>query len=93
MSNFKLSRKDINKLTSFVDKCFSYDERSLKRERENNSFDFFGVNKETDTVVVVDCSKTTVYAAIKRNGQYIYKGFIGSFNELSNFKKMIRCLG
>lgn len=89
---FKISNKDTNKLVSFVDRYFTYDTRKLKRENADTAFDFFGINYDTHTIVVVARSKTTIYTAIKRNDQYIHKGFIGSFNELSQFKKMIRCL-
>lgn len=93
MRNFKMSNKDKNKFISFIDRYFTYDTRTLKREKADAAFDFFGINYDTDTTVVVDCSKTTVYTAIKRNNQYIHKGFIENFSELSQFKKMIRCLG
>ena len=93
MRNFTMSNKDKNKFISFVDRYFTYDIRKLKREKACDTFDFFGINYDTNTIVVVDCSKTTVYTAIKQNNKYIHKGFICSFNELSQFKKMIRCLG
>ena len=89
----KMSKKDQNKLISFVDRYFTYDTRTLKREKADAHFDFFGINYETNTTVVVDCIKTGIYVAIKQNNQYIHVGFIGSFKELSQFKKMIRCLG
>lgn len=89
----KMSKKDQNKLISFVDRYFTYDTRTLKREKADAHFDFFGINYETNTIVVVDCIKTGIYVAIKQNNQYIHVGFIGSFKELSQFKKMIRCLG
>ena len=93
MKQFKISKKDKNKLISFVDRYFTYDTRSLKREKADTAFDFFGINYDTNTIVVVNCSKTTVYTAIKQNNKYIHQEFICSFNELSQFKKMIRCLG
>jgi hypothetical protein len=93
MKQFKISNKDKNKLVSFVDRHFTYDSRKLKRENADTAFDFFGINYDTNTIIVVDCSKTTVYTAIKQKNKYIHKGFICSFNELSQFKKMIRCLG
>ena len=93
MRKFKISKNNKNKLISFVDRYFTYDTRTLKRENVDTAFDFFGINYDTNTIVIIDCSKTTVYTAIKQNNKYIHKGFICSFNELSQFKKMVRCLG
>ena len=89
----KLTKKELNKLVSFIDKEFSYDSRKIKREDETSVFDFFGINYDTDTIVSVHNDKIGLYISIKRNKKVIEQKFIKSFNELNVLKKMIKCLG
>lgn len=89
----RLTKKELNKFVSFVDKEFSYDNRKIKREDKTSFFDFFGINYDTDTIVSIHNDKIGLYVSIKRNKKIIEQKFIKSFNELNVFKKMIKCLG
>ena len=89
----KLITKELNKFISFVDRNFSYDTRHMKREDSSSVFDFFGINYDTDTIVAINNCQRGLYVSIKRNKKVIEQKFIKNFNELNNFKKMIKCLG
>lgn len=89
----KLTKKELNKLVSFIDKEFSYDSRKIKREDETSFFDFFALNYDTNTIVSINNDKIGLYVSLKRNKKIIEQKFIKNFNELNTFKKMIRCLG
>ena len=89
----KLTKKELNKLVSFIDKEFSYDSRKIKREDKTSFFDFFALNYDTNTIVSIDNDKIGLYVSLKRNNKIIEQKFIKNFNELNTFKKMIRCLG
>lgn len=88
----KLTKKELNKLVSFIDKEFSYDRRKIKREDKTSLFDFFALNYDTNTIVSID-NDVRLYVSIKRNNKIIEQKFIKNFNELNTFKKMIKCLG
>ena len=90
------SRKFTNKLISYVDRYFTYDTRTMKREGTDALFDFFGVCKSDGikTVVVVDRLKSDMlWVSISQNDTCIHSGFLHTYDDISNFKKMVRCLG
>lgn len=89
----KLTKKELNKLVSFIDKEFSYDGRKIKREDKTSFFDFFAINYDTNTIVSIDNDKIGLYVSLKRNNKIIEQKFIKNFNELNTFKKMIKCIG
>ena len=91
-----ISRKLTNKLISYVDRYFTYDTRTMRREGTDSLFDFFGVCKDNDvkTVVVVDrMSRDLLWVSISKNDAHIYSGFLKSYDDITNFKRMVRCLG
>jgi len=93
---FKVSRTNTNKLVSYVDRYFTYDRRTLKREGECLWFDFFGVRQDDERkiIVVVDRMKNGVlWVSIRDNDTYIHSGYIKSFKDIDIFKRMVRCLG
>lgn len=93
---FKVSRTNTNKLVSYVDRYFTYDGRTLKREGECLLFDFFGVRQDDERkiIVVVDRMKNGVlWVSIRENDTYIYSHMVKSFKDISTFKRMVRCIG
>ena len=87
----KFSKKFTNKLVSYADRYFTYDYRKMRREDNNEHFDFYA-HREGTTVVIDRCS-TGIYICIKKDERYIYKVIARSFAEINNFKHMILCLG
>ena len=92
----KFSKKFTNKLVSYVDRYFTYDTRTMRREKTDTLFDFYGVcdNDGVHTIVVVDrLQKDLLWVSISKGDDNIHSGFIQSFDDIKNFKRMIRCLG
>ena len=90
----KLTKKELNKLVSFIDKEFSHDMRKLKREDETSLFDFFGRNKERDTTICVDfSSEMGLYVSITRKNRVIERKYLKTMHEINQFKKLIFCIG
>lgn len=93
----RITRKTTNKLVSYVDRYFTYDERGMKREGTDNHFDFYGVRHadgdKPRTLIAVDKNKYFLYACIRINGKEIYAERIKTHKELNAFKAMVRCLG
>ena len=92
----KISRKLTNKLVSYVDRYFTYDSRTMKREKTDSLFDFFGVcdGDGVRTVVVVDrMNSDLLWVSISKNHTCVHSGFLRSYDDITNFKKMVRCLG
>ena len=88
----KFSTKFTNKFISYVDRYFTYDRRTMRREdNKNNLFDFYA--HRSGTTVVIDRCPTGLYICIKKDERYIYKTIAKSFAEIKNFKHMILCLG
>ena len=89
----KFSRKFTNKLVSYTDRYFSYDVRNLKREGETDFFDFIGHNRDTNTSVYINRTKFGMYIIISKGSTDIKRGFLTTYKEVADFKRMIRCLG
>lgn len=89
----KFSRKFTNKLVSYTDRYFTYDKRNLKREGETDLFDFIGHNRDTNTSVYIDRTEFGMYVIISKGGTDIKRGFLKTYKEVTDFKRMIRCLG
>lgn len=90
----KLTKKELNKLVSFIDKEFSSDWRELKREDETSTFDFFGRNKERDINICVNySSEMGLYVSITRKNRVIECKYIETMHEINQFKKLIFCIG
>ena len=92
----KFSRTFTNKLISYVDRYFTYDWRTMKREGTDSLFDFYGVNEDdgVKTVVVVDrLSPCLLWVSISKNDTHIHSAFLKSYDDISSFKKMVKCLG
>lgn len=81
-----------NKLVSYVDKHFTYNSREMKRENKNALFDFsaFGDNK---TLVAVNRNEYGIFVVITKDGTTIMRKILKTYNEVDDFKRMIRCLG
>ena len=86
---FKLTRKQTNKLVNFVDKNFSYDWRSMKREGDNIPLAF--VAKDNERKLLVSLSYDGWYH-IQKDGIDVTRGFFSSFKEVTSFKAMILLL-
>lgn len=90
----KFSRTFTNKLVSYVDRYFTYDYRRLKREGETElSFDFIGYNFDAKTSVLISREKYGMYVVIHKDDTDIKRGFLTTYKEVADFKRMIRCLG
>ena len=91
----KFSVKFTNKLVSYVDRYFTYDNRKMKREGDATKFDFIGYNHEDNctTTVFVKRSKYGIWVSIHRGSDTITQGFLETYVDITNFKKMIKCLG
>ena len=90
----KLTKKELNKLVSFIDKEFSHDMRTLKREDETSPFDFFGRNKERDITICVDfSSEMGLYVSITRRNRVIERKYLKTMHEINQFQKLIFCIG
>lgn len=92
----KFSRTFTNKLISYADRYFTWDERYLKREDPTMHFDFFAIRGDEDEHRVVVCfrrGKYGIWANIDKDSKDIFEGYLKTYKEVNNFKKMIRCLG
>ena len=91
----KFSKEFTNKLISYVDRYFTYDDKTMRREGTNKYFDFFAINRDNGntTCVCIDRSAAGLWVSIRKNNHYVYSDFIKTYKEVNNFKKMIRCLG
>lgn len=89
----KFNKKFTNKLVSYTDRYFTYDYKSMKREGTTKLFDFHGINFDTNTAVTVDRNSVGLWVSIRQNDKHIHSGFLKSYADVANFKKMIRCLG
>ncbi len=92
----KISKTTTNLLVSYVDRYFTWDWRTMKREDPNEWFDFFGVRQDDDRrlVVTVDrLDRNHLYVSIRENDTLIYSHMVKSYKDISTFKRMVRCLG
>ena len=90
----KFSKKFTNKLVSYTDRYFTYDHRKLKREGDfTHDFEFIAHNRDTQTDVYISRTKYGMYLSIKKDNYTVYQGIAKTYKDISNFKKMIRCLG
>lgn len=91
----KFGRTFTNKLVSYADRYFTWDSRYMNREDSTQHFDFFAIRKEDEhrTVICFRRSKYGIWASIRKDEAEIHSGFLKSYKEVTNFKKMIRCLG
>ena len=92
----KFSKKFTNKLISYVDRYFTYDTRTMKREGTDSLFDFYGVSEDNGvrTVVVVDrLNPDLLWVSISKNDTHIHSAFLKSYDDIDNFKKMVKCIG
>ena len=88
----KFSRKFTNKLVSYADRYFTYDRRTMRREDNNEHFDFYA-HRDDATVMIDRLSTGSIYLCIKKDKKYVYQVIVKSFAEIRNFKRMILCLG
>jgi hypothetical protein len=93
----QISRKATNKLVSYVDRYFTWDKRTMKREGTDKIFDFWGV-RYTDgnnprVTVAIDKNSLFLYVSICINGKCIYDERIKKHKQVKAFKQMVRCLG
>lgn len=93
----QISGKATNKLVSYVDRYFTYDERGMKREGTDDHFDFFGIryaeDKSPRIIIAIDKNKFFLYVSVRINGKETYTERIKTHKQLNAFKAMVRCLG
>lgn len=92
----KIPMSITNRLVSYVDRHFTYDWRTLKRENQQEWFDFFGVREEGNHKIVVAIDRMNrgvLWVSIRKNDTYIYSRIVKSYKDIDNFKAMVRCLG
>ena len=89
----KFSKTFTNKLVSYVDRYYTYDSRKMKREGTITDFDFVAFNHETNTSVFIKRGKYGIWASIRKESKHIQSGYLKTYTEVSNFKKMVCCLG
>lgn len=91
----KFGKAFTNKLISYADRYFTWDSRQLKREDDTQHFDFVAFNHDNGltTSVFIRRSQCGIWVSINRDHKSIYQGFLRTYKEVGNFKKMIKCLG
>ena len=89
----QFSRKTVNKLVSYVDRYYTWDTRSIKREGDIVHQDYIALNEEHNTSVCVSRGKYGIWASIRKDGRFIVGDYLKTYKEITNFKKMVRCLG
>ena len=88
----KFSKTYTNKLVSFVDRYFTYDNKEMLREGTSDYFDFWAVERDHEAYVTVKRTKYGIYCSISKNGKSIISEIYKSYSDIENFKKMIKCL-
>lgn len=88
----KFGKTYTNKLVSFVDRHFTYDDREMLREGTSDYFDFWGFEKNSRTYVTVKRTKYGIYCSISKNDKSIISDIFKNYKDIENFKKMIKCL-
>lgn len=91
----KFGKTFTNKLVSYADRYFTWDSRTMRREGTDKMFDFFAIREEDGrkTTVCIDRLYGMLWVSIEKDDHYIYSGFLKSYSDVTNFKKMVRCLG
>lgn len=91
------SRKEVNKLISFVDKNFTYDWRYIQSEgrkaEEREDVLFKALDYDRDTYVSIRESVYGTYVCIIKDTEVLYAEILHTFGEMKQFKIMIKCLG
>jgi hypothetical protein len=89
----KFSKTFTNKLVSFTDRYFTYDDKEMKREGTTDYFDFVGRDYGRHIYVYVHRNQTGMFVYIRKEGKTIIREILQTYKEIDTFKKMIRCLG
>lgn len=89
----KFSRTFTNKLVSYADRYFSYDDREMKREGTNEHFDFVARDYDRKIYIYINRNSTGIFVYIRKDGKTIIREILQSYKEIDTFKKMIRCIG
>ena len=89
----KFSRKYTNKLVSFVDRYYTYDGRSMKREGDKTYFDFWAYNNDNGSSVAVPRNPQGMFVSIRKDNKVVFRAILTTYTEIDNFKRMIKCLG
>ena len=91
----KFGKTFTNKLVSFADQHFTWDYRSMKREDENQHFDFIALRKEDGRRIAVGFHRSQygIWAFIEKDGTDIHRGYLKTYSDVNAFKKMVKCLG
>ena len=91
----KFSKTFTNKLVSYTDRYFTWDSRKMKRENDDTEFDFVAFNHDNGhtTSVFIRRSQYGIWVSINKARKPIHQGFLRTYKEVNDFKKMIKCLG
>ena len=89
----KFSRKYTNKLVSFVDRHYTYDHRSMKREGDDTHFDLWAYNNDNSSSVAVHRNPQGMFVSIRKDNKIVLRSILTTYTEIDAFKRMIRCLG
>ena len=89
----KFGKTFTNKLVSYADRYFTWDSRQMKREGTSIHFDFIGRDYDRKITVWIHRNSIGIFVAIQKDGKDIIKKILCNYTEVSNFKKMLKCLG
>lgn len=89
----KFGKTYTNRLVSFADRYFTYDDKEMKREGTTDYFDFVGRNYDTKTYVYIHRNQTGIFVYIRKDNKTIIREILQTYKEIDTFKRMIRCLG
>ncbi len=90
----KFGKTYTNKLVSFVDRYFTWDTRTMKREGTDNLFDFWAISRENGhkVSVCIDRNSYGLWVSIRKDDEYIIAECLKSYTDVARFKQMIKCL-
>jgi hypothetical protein len=90
----KFGKTYTNKLISFADRYFTWDKRTMRRENTDSTFDFWAISRENGHTVSVciDRNSYGLWVSIRKDDEYIIGEHLKSYSDVTNFKRMIKCL-
>lgn len=89
----KFSKTFTNKLVSYADRYFTYDDKEMRREGTNAHFDFVARDYDRKIHIYIHRNSTGIFVYISKDGKTIIREILQTYREIDTFKKMVRCLG
>ncbi len=89
----KFGKTFTNKLVSYADRYFTYDDKEMKREGTNGHFDFVARDYDRRIHIYISRNSTGIFVYVSKAGKTIIREILQSYQEVDNFKTMLRCIG